>query len=209
MSPGLTGRDEVRRPLARDVSVRYGGSGSFQAALDVGRPIIVIDPASKRGGMTSVAALTTDETAAMMAREGRGLLSIILGPEAAFRLGLCHMARAVRQPIGRPYYLTSIEAAACTGTGISAHDRASTIRTAGAPLSTPADLITPGHIMPILAHRDHVATISDLALRIIQRVTSYDVAGWCDLLDDTGEVASVEFCLGVADNLGIPFIVSG
>jgi 3,4-dihydroxy 2-butanone 4-phosphate synthase/GTP cyclohydrolase II len=104
----------------------------------------------------------------------------------------------------RPYYLTSIEAASCDGTGISAADRALTMRVAGDPLSGRADIRTPGHIMPILV-ADHVApeASSGFAYQLLRRHTDYDVAAWCDILNEAGEVASAEECREFADRHGL------
>ncbi|MGG2383082.1 3,4-dihydroxy-2-butanone-4-phosphate synthase, partial [Salmonella enterica] len=79
------------------------------------------------------AATLTEAQANRMASLGRGLLSVTLDLAAAFRLGIQPMAGTQLPDDGAPVYLASIEVADCPGSGISAADRALTIRTAADP----------------------------------------------------------------------------
>jgi 3,4-dihydroxy 2-butanone 4-phosphate synthase/GTP cyclohydrolase II len=184
---------------------------SMTAAADAlrhGELVVVIQEDSPqdrgRGGILAVASLMTADKTTLMAVRGRGLLSVLLDRSAAARLGLGHMQGALPPENRRPYYLTSIEAASCDGTGISAADRVLTMRVAGDPLSGCADIRTPGHIMPILV-ADHVApeASSGFAYQLLRRHTDYDVAAWCDILNEAGEVASAEECREFADRHGL------
>jgi 3,4-dihydroxy 2-butanone 4-phosphate synthase/GTP cyclohydrolase II len=187
-------------------------------ALRRGELVVVVQEDSPqgpgRGGIVAVASLMTADKATLMAVRGRGLLSVLLDRSAAARLGLGHMQGALPPENRRPYYLTSIEAASCDGTGISAADRALTMRVAGDPRSGRADIRTPGHIMPILvADQDAPEAPSGFAYRLLRRHTDHDVAGWCDILNEAGEVASAEECREFAARYGLalylPATVSG
>ena len=103
-----------------------------------------------------------------------------------------------------PILLRSVEAAECDGTGISAADRALTLRAAGAPDAGISSLKSPGHVMPaMIAYRgrEHRAS-ADIALDLVRHLTAYDVAAWTDILDDEGEVASAYYCKVLADRIG-------
>jgi 3,4-dihydroxy 2-butanone 4-phosphate synthase/GTP cyclohydrolase II len=92
-----------------------------------------------------------------MAREGRGLICLALDAARCRRLGLQPMVRDNASPL-HTNFTVSIEAARGVTTGISAHDRAVTIRTAVAPDSGPGDLIQPGHVFPLQAQSGGVLT---------------------------------------------------
>jgi 3,4-dihydroxy 2-butanone 4-phosphate synthase/GTP cyclohydrolase II len=177
-------------------------------ALRSGELVVVVQEASPQhsghGGIVSTARLMNADKATLMAVRGRGILSILVDRSAAARLGLVHMQGAIMPNDRRPYFLTSIEAAACDGTGISAFDRALTMRIAGDPRSSRADIRTPGHIMPILVS-DHYASDSpnEFAYQLLRQGTGHDVAAWCDILNDAGEVASVGECRDFAERYGL------
>ncbi len=178
------------------------GLSSMAAAVEAlrsGELVVVVQEASLphvgRGGIVSSALLMNADKATLMAVRGRGILSILVDRSAAARLGLVHMQGAIMPQDRRPYFLTSIEAASCDGTGISASDRALTMRIAGDPRSGRADLRTPGHIMPILVSDPYASdSPNEFAYRLLRQGTGHDVAAWCDILNEAGEVASAGEC---------------
>lgn len=156
-----------------------------------------------RGIMLAPARHVSAATINDMALYGRGVISACLTVERAFALGLRTMARAVGRE-GMPRFMVSVEAAACTETGISAAERALTLRVLGDPASKPQDLHMPGHIMPCLPPDDGEGDgLLATATRYMAAVSGAPVAAWCDILDESGGLASAEHCVALADRLHV------
>ena len=152
-----------------------------------------------------VAALATAETVNTTVTWGRGLTCFSVTAERAMALGLV-LAGEYREGYRGPILLRSVEAADCDGTGISAADRALTLRAAGAPDAGITSLTSPGHVMPAMVGyrgRENRAS-ADLALDLVRQLTRYEVASWTDILDDEGDVASADYCRTLAQQLGLP-----
>ena len=128
-------------------------------ALDeirAGRMVILVDDEDREneGDLTMAADRVTPEAINFMAVHGRGLICLALCEEYVDRLELPMMQAPGRggPPLGTAFTV-SIEARHGVTTGISAADRAHTIRTAIRPDVTPDDLVTPGHVFPLRARR--------------------------------------------------------
>ena len=124
-----------------------------------GRMVVMLDDEDREneGDLIMAATKVRPEDVNFMAREGRGLICLALGPARCARLGLQPMVR----DNGSAYhtnFTVSIEAASGVTTGISAQDRARTIQVAVAPDATPADLVQPGHVFPLAAQPGGVLT---------------------------------------------------
>lgn len=143
-----------------------------------------------RGILAARAATLTEAQANLMAGLGRGLLSITLDLAAAFRLGIQPMAGSRLPDDGAPVYLASIEVADCPGSGISAADRALTIRTAADPAAQAGAVVMPGHIMPLLIRRPAGDTLPEIAAGLLPRQS----IAWCDILGDDGDLADAGYC---------------
>ena len=122
------------------------------AALEemrAGRMVIVVDDEDREneGDLTMAAEKITPEAINFMARFGRGLICLSLTEERCDYLRLGPMTSANESPFGTAF-TESIEAREGVTTGISAADRARTIRVAVDPASRPSDLVRPGHIFP-------------------------------------------------------------
>jgi 3,4-dihydroxy 2-butanone 4-phosphate synthase/GTP cyclohydrolase II len=132
----------------------------------------------------------TPEAIAFMATHGRGLICAPLPQARATELGLHEMARS-EDPYGTRFTV-SVDARAGTTTGISAHDRALTIRKLADPKTTPDDLVSPGHVFPLIA-RDggvlvragHTEAAVDLAR--LAGLGPYGVI--CEIMNDDGTMA--------------------
>lgn len=161
-----------------------------------------------RGIFFAAAVSLAAEQTTIMATRGRGIHSVALDEPAARRLGLCHMPGSHAVFGDTPTYLVSIEAVRCPGTGISAEDRALTIRVAGDPASTAADIATPGHILPLLVRRPagRDATLAELAFALMRSLDAANAVAWCDILNDGGDVASAAHCRALAKGLRLPWI---
>jgi 3,4-dihydroxy 2-butanone 4-phosphate synthase/GTP cyclohydrolase II len=177
--------------------------------LAAGGLAVVIDETALggagRGFFLHAAALATTETVNTAIVHGRGLTCFSVSPEQAMRLGLM-MAGEYRADRHGPLFLRSVEAAECDGTGISAEDRALTLRAAGNPAAGIASLKSPGHVVPAMTDGGTGHAVADLALDTLRHLTEHEVAAWTDILDDEGEVAGTDWCRDVAARLGLPCV---
>ncbi|HNQ86189.1 MAG TPA: bifunctional 3,4-dihydroxy-2-butanone-4-phosphate synthase/GTP cyclohydrolase II [Deltaproteobacteria bacterium] len=117
-----------------------------------GRMIILVDDEDREneGDLTMAAEFVSAGDINFMAKYGRGLVCLALDPGIADRLDLQPMVRDNTSKFGTGFTV-SIEAKRGVTTGISAADRAVTIRTAIAPDTRPDDLARPGHVFPLRA----------------------------------------------------------
>jgi len=183
------------RPLPRPVSLdnalavlRAGG----MAVLDAG----------ELGYVVQAAARAADGSIAFMARDARGLVCVALPAERCDRLGL--------RPPARDAPLTvTIEARTGVSTGISAADRARTIRVAVDPAAGPRDLVRPGHVVPLRAHDGGVlarAAAPEAALELAALAGAPAGAVLCAVLDESGEVATGGALAAFAGRHGLPLV---
>ncbi|MDQ2695348.1 MAG: bifunctional 3,4-dihydroxy-2-butanone-4-phosphate synthase/GTP cyclohydrolase II [Pseudomonadota bacterium] len=124
-----------------------------------GRMVILMDDEDREneGDLMIAASKVRPEDINFMARYGRGLICLSLTRERCRQLRLPLMVGDNRSPYSTNFTL-SIEAAEGVTTGISAYDRAHTVRTAVAPDARPEDLVQPGHIFPLMARPGGVLT---------------------------------------------------
>jgi 3,4-dihydroxy 2-butanone 4-phosphate synthase / GTP cyclohydrolase II len=158
-----------------------------------GRMVIVTDDADREneGDLVIAADKVTPEAVNFMAKYGRGLICVPISNERAEQLGLRRMVAQNRE-MYRTDFTVSVDAARGVTTGISAQDRAMTIRTIANPSSTPADLVQPGHVFPlrakdggVLRRTGHTEAAVDLA-----RMAGLQPAGvLCEILHDDGTMA--------------------
>lgn len=126
------------------------------AALRAGRPVVIADDPDRENELDFVvpAAAVTAETVALLVRHGTGLVCAALPAQRARDLGLPPQV-AVNQDPKATAYTVLCDARwpdeGRTHTGISAADRAATLRVLADPASTPADLVRPGHVAPLAA----------------------------------------------------------
>jgi 3,4-dihydroxy 2-butanone 4-phosphate synthase/GTP cyclohydrolase II len=122
------------------------------AALRAGRPIIVADDESREneGDVIIAAELATQEWIAWLVRNSSGFICAPMTNEVADRLELPLMVLDNQDPLGTAYTV-SVDAADRLSTGISASDRAHTLRVLANLNSTPSSLNRPGHILPLRA----------------------------------------------------------
>lgn len=170
--------------------------------IRAGRMIVVVDDEDREneGDLTLAAEFVTPEAINFMAKHGRGLICLTLTEDRADHLRLRPMAEENTSRFGTAF-TESIEAREGVTTGISAHDRAHTIRVAIDPASAAADLARPGHVFPLRARRGGVL------VRAGQTEASVDLARMaglvpagviCEIMKDDGTMARVpdliEFC---------------
>jgi 3,4-dihydroxy 2-butanone 4-phosphate synthase / GTP cyclohydrolase II len=129
------------------------------ADLKAGKMVVIMDDEDREneGDLVMAASLVRPEDINFMARYGRGLICLTLTPERCRQLRLPPMV-AYGDDKHRTAFTVSIEAAEGVTTGISAFDRAHTIRTAVQPSARADDLVQPGHIFPLMAQPGGVLT---------------------------------------------------
>src|SRR5476651_815919 len=172
------------------------------ADIRAGRMIVVVDDEDREneGDLTLAAEFCTPEAVNFMARYGRGLICLTLTEERADYLRLGPMTQDNTSRFGTAF-TESIEAREGVTTGISAADRAHTMRVAIDPTSTAADLARPGHVFPLRARKGGVL------VRAGQTEASVDLARMaglipagiiCEIMNDDGTMARVpdlvQFC---------------
>ncbi len=166
-----------------------------EAIADIrgGKMVILVDDEDREneGDLTLAAEFVTPEAINFMARHGRGLICLSVTEEKAEALRLPPMVHDNSSAFGTAFTV-SIEARRGVTTGISAHDRATTIRTAIAETARPEDLVRPGHVFPIIARKGGVLVRSgqtegsvDLA-----RLAGCSPAGViCEIMNEDGTMA--------------------
>jgi 3,4-dihydroxy 2-butanone 4-phosphate synthase/GTP cyclohydrolase II len=141
-----------------------------------------------------------------------GLTFVALAPERAAALALPPMTRPlltgldIVKPASLPQY-TSVEAREGVSSGISAADRATTIRVLGATVAQPRALVKPGHIFPVETKPGGTlvrAAIPEAAIDIVVHAGYSDAALFVDLLDRSGEIITPEAARSWAHNHGVP-----
>ena len=163
-----------------------------------GAPIIALN-GRRRGYFLFAAAKASTEVVNQSIVWGRGLTCFSVTPERAMRMGLLLASEYTKSG---PIFLRSVEAADCTGTGISASDRAMTLRAAGASDAGIFSLKSPGHVIPVMVDEDSDA-VPARALRLLKRLIGEDVPAWTDILDDDGELANADYCQALAESLAM------
>jgi 3,4-dihydroxy 2-butanone 4-phosphate synthase/GTP cyclohydrolase II len=163
------------------------------AAIRAGETVILVDDEDREneGDLVFAAEFVSPEKINFLAKHGRGLICMPITEEHARRLGLRPMVEQNRSRHGTNFTV-SIEAAEGIATGISAQDRALTIRIAASEKSTSADIVQPGHVFPLVAHpggvlvrAGHTEACCDLA----RLAGLAPAAVLCEIMRDDGTMA--------------------
>jgi 3,4-dihydroxy 2-butanone 4-phosphate synthase/GTP cyclohydrolase II len=158
-----------------------------------GKMVIVTDDAEREneGDLVMAASKVTPEAVNFMAKNGRGLICVPLAATRARQLGLQRMVAHNRE-LHRTDFTVSVDAAKGVTTGISARDRARTIRMLAGTKSGPADLTEPGHVFPLQAREGGVlqrAGHTEAAVDLV-RLAGLDATGViCEILNEDGSMA--------------------
>ena len=165
------------------------------AEIRAGRMVVVVDDEDREneGDLTLAAEHVTPEAINFMARYGRGLICLTLTEERADHLRLFPMTQQNSSRFGTAFTET-VEAREGVTTGISAADRAHTIRTAIAPETKYTDLVRPGHVFPLRARRGGVLVRAGQTEASVDlaRLAGLDPSGViCEIMRDDGEMARV------------------
>src|SRR4051812_5140452 len=163
------------------------------AAIRGGEIVVLVDDEDREneGDLVFAAEFVSPEKINFLAKHGRGLICMPITEAHAERLGLKPMVEQNRSRHGTNFTV-SIEAAEGIATGISAHDRALTVKIASAVNAKPEDIVQPGHIFPLIAQEGgvlvragHTEACCDLA-RLAGLAPS---AVLCEIMRDDGSMA--------------------
>src|SRR5215467_14159667 len=164
-------------------------------SIRAGKMVIVIDDANREneGDLTIAAEKVTPEAINFMARYGRGLICLSMTPE---RLDELEIPLMVSQNSSRfeTAFCVSIEAKGQTSTGISASDRAATVRASLDPATRPSDLARPGHMFPLRSRTGGVmvrAGQTEAAVDLARIAGLYPAGVICEIMNEDGTMARV------------------
>ena len=163
------------------------------ADLKLGKMVILVDEEDREneGDLVLAADHITAEAVNFMAKHGRGLICLTLTRERCQQLNLPLMVRDNGTSMGTNFTV-SIESAHGVTTGISAADRALTIKTAVAPNAKPSDLVQPGHIFPLMAQPGGVLIRSghtEAGCDLAAMAGCSPTAVICEIMKDDGSMA--------------------
>lgn len=172
-----------------------------------GRMFILVDAEDREneGDLVIPSAFATPEQVNFMARYGRGLICLAMTSERARALNLDMMARDNRESM-KTAFTVSIEAAEGVTTGISAHDRATTIAVATNPQCDGDDIVSPGHVFPLIARDGGVlvrAGHTEAAVDVSRMAGLYPAGVICEIMNDDGSMARLPELVSFAQLHGL------
>ncbi|WP_067568836.1 bifunctional 3,4-dihydroxy-2-butanone-4-phosphate synthase/GTP cyclohydrolase II [Nocardia acidivorans] len=180
------------------------------AAIAAGGMVLVVDDEDREneGDLILAAEKATPENIAFLVRHTSGVVCVPMAGEDLDRLQLPPMTAVNQDPKGTAYTV-SVDAVSGVSTGISAADRARTMRTLADPRTTPEELSRPGHVFPlranprgVLARPGHTEAAVDL-----MRLAGLRPAGViAEVVNDDGSMARLPELLVMAAEQGIPII---
>jgi len=158
-----------------------------------GKMFILVDAEDREneGDLVIPATFATPEAVNFMAKHGRGLICLSMTQERAHALQLDMMTRNNRESM-QTAFTVSIEAKEGVTTGISAHDRSRTIAVAIDPTKDHADIVTPGHVFPLIAKEGGTlvrAGHTEAAVDISRMAGLYPAGVICEIMNDDGTMA--------------------
>ncbi|MGH9750831.1 MAG: bifunctional 3,4-dihydroxy-2-butanone-4-phosphate synthase/GTP cyclohydrolase II [Candidatus Polarisedimenticolia bacterium] len=200
--------------MSREKVAREGSPfASIEEAIrDVreGRFVIVVDDEDREneGDLTIAAAKVTPQAINFMARHGRGLICMPLTEERLRELHIPLMVQDNTSPFNTAFCV-SIEARTNVSTGISAADRARTVRVAIDPATRPQDLTRPGHMFPLRAVRGGVlkrAGQTEAAVDLARLAGLYPAGVICEIMNEDGTMARLPDLMEFSRRHGIRMI---
>src|SRR2546425_7529385 len=145
-------RPRVGQSNDNQVSQPFNSIESIIGDLQAGKMVIVVDDADREneGDLIMAAQFVTPEAVNFMAKHGRGLICVPTTSERLQQLGIERMVQQNRETVKTDFQI-SVDAAHGITTGISAADRAQTIKIMADPTALPEELVQPGHVFPLRA----------------------------------------------------------
>ena len=189
------------------VAAAISSPAEIIADIRAGRMVVLVDEEDREneGDLLIAAEHANAEAINFMARYGRGLICLTLTDERCRQLNLPLMVSNNRSPLGTNFTV-SIEAAEGVTTGISAADRATTVRAAIRPDASSRDLVQPGHIFPLMAQEGGVlvrAGHTEAGCDLARLAGLQPAAVICEILKDDGEMARLPDLIPFAAQHGL------
>jgi 3,4-dihydroxy 2-butanone 4-phosphate synthase / GTP cyclohydrolase II len=172
-----------------------------------GRMIILVDAEDREneGDLVIPAQMATPEAINFMAKHGRGLICLSITEGRAEQLRLEYMSRK-NEARHRTAFTVSIEAREGIATGISAHDRARTIATAIDPTRDHSDIVSPGHVFPLIARSGGVlvrAGHTEASVDLARMAGLFPAGVICEIMNDDGSMARMPDLVAFAQRHGL------
>ncbi len=172
-----------------------------------GRMVVLVDAEDREneGDLIIPAQMATPDAINFMAKNGRGLICLSLTQTRAETLHLESMVRSNSSRTGTAFTV-SIEAREGITTGISAHDRARTIATAIDPTKGQPDIVSPGHVFPLIARDGGVlvrAGHTEASVDLCRLAGLYPAAVICEIMNDDGTMARIPDLVPFAQRHGL------
>lgn len=193
--PGCVVDNSTHMPKrsGKNTEPRFDSIESVLESIRKGRMVIVVDDADREneGDLIMAAQFVTPAHVNFMAKYGRGLICVPTTAERLEQLGIGRMVNDNRESF-RTDFQVSVDAAKGITTGISAADRARTIRILADPRTTPDDLVRPGHVFPLRAKPGGVlqrAGHTEAAVDLARLAGCRPVAVICEIMNDDGTMA--------------------
>ncbi len=180
------------------------------AAIAAGSPVIVADDEDREneGDVILSAELATPEWIAWTVAHSSGFICAPVSVEIADALDLPPMV-AHNEDVRGTAYTVTVDAAVGVTTGISAHDRAHTLRVLADPASVRDDLHRPGHVVPLRARPGGVrerAGHTEAAIDLVTAAGLRPAAAICEIVDEDGGMMRLPGLLGLGARAGVPVI---
>ncbi len=175
-----------------------------------GKFVIVVDDEDREneGDFITAAEMITPEKVNFMLREGRGVLCAPITISRAKELELQHQVEENTSMLGTPFTVTVDKLEGCT-TGVSAHDRAETIRALANPETKPADFGRPGHISPLYAQDNGVlrrAGHTEASIDLARLAGLHPAAALIEILNPDGTMARMPELKRKAGEFGLKIV---
>lgn len=172
---------------------KFNSIESVASDLQKGRMVIVVDDADREneGDLIMAAQHVSSAAVNFMAKHGRGLICVPTTSERLQQLGIERMVRQNRETFKTDFQI-SVDAARRITTGISAADRAETIRIMAEPTAVPEDLVQPGHVFPLRARPGGVlqrAGHTEAAVDLVRLARARPIGVICEIMSDDGSMA--------------------
>ena len=175
-----------------------------------GKFLIVVDDEDREneGDFITAAELITPEKVNFMLKYGRGVLCAPISMERCRELNLPHQVEENTSMLGTPFTVTVDKLEGCS-TGVSASDRAATIRALADPASTPETFGRPGHINPLYAQNKGVlrrAGHTEAAIDLARMAGLQPAAALIEIMNEDGTMARMPQLIEVAEKFGLKII---
>jgi 3,4-dihydroxy 2-butanone 4-phosphate synthase/GTP cyclohydrolase II len=186
---------------------------NFLDALDRfrrGEMVIVVDDHDREneGDLIMLAEHATAEKTAFMVRYTTGILCVAITAEHAHQLRLPYMVEQ-NQDVRKTAFTVSVDLAAGITTGVSAIERTATVRALGSTTTRATDFIRPGHVYPLIAHKDGLAARgghTEAGIALAELTGSYPAALLSEIVAEDGSMARGETLAQFAHDHQIPII---